>query len=184
MTARRKCLTAAAVVAAAPLVFSLHGQNSKEPKGLVVASTSVDPATGDLTVGLQNTSGKTIVAYGLVVKQLDKTGKIITDPGFGWDFLEPDGDPRYILPGQPSTIWATKIVDKKVSVKVSVVSVIYLDQTYEGPEASSAIFNARMSAAADIRKLLAEKNHTPAEKARLEKRAAFYEGTAIPKEDK
>lgn len=46
MTARRKFLTAAAVVAAAPLIFSLHGQNAKtEPKGLVVTSSILDRTT-------------------------------------------------------------------------------------------------------------------------------------------
>jgi hypothetical protein len=154
-------------------------------KGLVVASTSVDPTTGDLTVGLQNTSSKTIVGYVLVVRQLDETGKVIIDAGFGWDYLEPDGDHhQYILAGQPGTILATKIVNKTVPVKVSVISVIYLDQTYEGPEASGALFNSRMDTAADIRKILAEKKHTPAEKAQLEKRAAFYESAAIPVEGK
>ena len=184
MTTRRKCLTAAAVVAAVPVIFSLHGQNNKEPKGLVVTSTSMDPTSGELTVGLQNTSTKTIVGYGLLIQQLDETGKMVLDAGFGWDFLEPDGDPQYILPGHASSIWATRIVNKTVPVKVSVISVIYLDQTYEGNEASGAIFNSRMNTAAVIRKLLAEKNHTAAEKARLEKRAAFYENATIPKEDR
>jgi hypothetical protein len=162
------------------------GQSSNIPsvKGLVVTSTAVDPTSGDLTVGLQNTSSKTIVGYGLLVNQVDPTGKIIIDAGFAWDFLEPDGDPRYILPGHPSTIWTTKIVNKTIPVKVSVLGVVYMDQTYEGLAGSSALFNIRMSLAADIRKLLAEKNHSPTEKALLEKRAAFYEGAAIPKEGK
>ena len=120
----------------------------------------------------------------MLVNQLDANGKIIIDAGFAWDFLEPDGDPRYILAGRPSTIWVTKIVNKTIPVKVSVLGVVYMDQTYEGLAGSSALFNIRMSTAADIRKLLAEKNHTPAEKARLEKRAEFYESTAIPMEGK
>ena len=105
------------------------GQKPPEVKGLVVTSASVDPTTRGLTVGLQNTSSTTIVGYGLLVKQLDETGKILLDAFVGWDFLQPECDPRYILPGQPGTIWATKIVDKTVPVKVSVTSVIYLDQT-------------------------------------------------------
>lgn len=124
----------------------------------------MDPTTGGLTVGLQNTSSKTIVGYGLVVKQLDETGKILLDSGVGWDFLQPEGDPGYILPGQPGTIWANKIVDQTVPVKVSVISVIYLDQTYEGPEASGAIFNGRMITAADIRKFSQRRNTHPPRK--------------------
>jgi hypothetical protein len=55
MTIRRKCLTAIAVVAAVPVIFSLHGQNSNddrpsvppdpdftEPKGLAVTSAILD----------------------------------------------------------------------------------------------------------------------------------------------
>lgn len=161
------------------------GQKPPEVKGLVVTSTVLDPSTHQLTVDLQNTSTKTIVAYAVLITQLDATGKTVIESGVGWDYLEPDGEPHYILAGRPATVEATKILDKTVvSVKVSVTGVIYIDRTYEGPGPSGGMFDGRMRTAAEIRKILAEEQHTAAEKTKLEKRAAFYEAAAIPQEGK
>jgi hypothetical protein len=185
MTIRRKCITAAAVLAAVPVIFSLHGQNAKtEPKGLIVTSTVLDPTTRQLTVGLQNTSAKTIVAYTLHLLELDENGRTIFEVGSGYDFLDPDNTSGYILAGQPAGGLGLPRIDDRsvVSVKADVIAVVYLDGTYEG--IGGIVFDGRINKAASIRKDLAEEKHTPAEKTRLEKRAAFFEAAAIPVEGK
>jgi hypothetical protein len=148
------------------VIFSLHGQNAKtEPKGLIVTSAVLDPTTRQLTVGLQNTSAKTIVAYTLHLLELDENGRTIFEVGSGYDFLDPDNTSGYILAGQPAGGLGLPRIDDR-----SVVSV--------------KVFDGRINKAASIRKDLAEEKHTPAEKTRLEKRAAFFEAAAIPVEGK
>jgi hypothetical protein len=168
------------------VIFTLHGQNSNnpppEPKGLVVTSTVLDPTTRQLTVGLQNTFGKTIAGYALHYLQLDASGKTVSEYGEGQDLLDLNGSSRCIQPGQPIGIRAARQADNRsvVSVLVEVIAVIYLDRTYEG--IGGVIFDHRMNKAADIRKSIAGQSHTPAEKTRLENEAAFWENAALPQE--
>lgn len=136
-----------------------------------------------LTIGLMNTSDKTIVAYGLLLTELDADGKPVgRDFGVGEDFLTPDGSSssHYILAGQPAKEESVVISDERVvSIKVEVMDVVYLDQTYEGlGGGAGAVFDGRKRQAAQIRNGLATESHTPEEKAALEKQAAFYESAS------
>lgn len=178
MTTRRRCLTAIAVLAVVPMIFSLHGQNNKQPEGLVVTSAVLDRTTHVLTIGLQNNSNKTIVGYAVFTTPLDAQQNPLNDGnGIGHDFLDPDGSPQYIQPGQPAVERYTGVTDPRVvSVKAEVTAVIYLDQTAEGiGGAVLMIFDSRLNGAKAIRKSLAEQSHSPEEQVRLEKRAQFYE---------
>ena len=156
-------------------------------KGLVVTSTVIDPMTHEIKVGVESHSDKTIVAYGLEINYLDANGITTDHYGVTYDWLSPDGDTsRHILPGQPASIIAGGVEEHSttVSVRVTVAALVYLDGTYEGPVPAGMIFDGRMRVAAGIRKDLAQNRHTPAEKSTLEKRAAFLEAAAIPKEGK
>jgi hypothetical protein len=180
MTTRRKCLIAAAVLAGAPVIFSLHGQNAKtEPQGLVVTSSILDRAIHVLTIGLQSKSDKTIVGYSVFTTPLDAQQTPLNPNGIGYDYLDPDGSPQYIQPGQPITLKIPRIDPRVESVKVEVTAVIYLDQTAEGiGGAVLAMFDFRLSRAKEIRKSLAEQPHSPEEQVKLGKRAQFYENAA------
>jgi hypothetical protein len=165
-------------------------------KGLIVTSSTLDRSTRELKIGLQNTTAKTVVAYSLHFVLLDANGEVVllNKPGqqpvreFGvaHDYLNPEDTSKYILPGQPVSIAETRIENPQVaSVQVDVAGVVYLDRTWEGWKgAAGGLFDGRLETAATYRKSLAEEKHTPAEKARLEKLAAYYEEQAIPKEGK
>lgn len=154
---------------------------------MVVTSSILDRTTHVLTIGLQNKSNKTVVGYAVFTTPLDAQQNPLNDGnGIGHDFLDPNGSPQYIQPGQPAVERYTGISDPRVvSVKVEVTAVIYLDQTAEGiGGAVLAMFDFRLNRAKEIRKSLAEQPHSPAEQARLQERAAFYENAAIPQEAK
>lgn len=150
---------------------------AQTPKGLVVTSTNLDRVTHVLTIGFQNNSNKTIVGYTFYTTPLDAQQRPLNvGSGFGHDFLDPDGSPQYIQPGQPRVEPYGFDFPGAVSAKVEVIAVIYLDQTAEGVGgAVLAMFDFRLKQAKEIRKSLTEQPHSPDEQARLEKRAAFFE---------
>lgn len=155
--------------------------------GLVVTSTVMDRTTHLINVSLQSHSDKTIVAYGFDLDYLDANGITVSHYGVGYDWFDPEGKDisKYILPGQPTTVVIGQETDPKiVSVKVTLLGIVYSDNTYEGPGAAGAAFDGRINAAAEIRKLLAQQSFPAAERTRLEKRAAGFEAAAIPKEGK
>jgi hypothetical protein len=123
-----------------------------------VLSATLDPATHEVKVQLLNTTtDKTAVAYTLGIKGFDLMGKVVADSGIGWDFLSPDPTPastsQYIVPGN-TVFAAVPVPEQVVSVQVSVIGVVYLDRTFEGP-ASAAVFDTRSRQAREARQALA-----------------------------
>lgn len=154
-------------------------------KGLSVTSATLEykPYTTGrvLTVALQSNSDKTVVAYTLRVRELDGQQNIVFDGGVGFDYLAPEGSPNYILAGQPATVMAENVTDERVvSAEVTVIAIVYTDRTYEG--VGGVIFDGRLNTLRQIRKSLAEERLSPAGKASLERRAAFFQSAATPQE--
>ena len=175
---------------ATTLVYAQQSRPSTPVKGLSVTSALLERkpyAPGRLlTVGLQNNSDKTIVAYSLLVTELDGQGNKLSQSGMGWDYLPPDGTDtsHFINPGQPATVEGFSTFDDRIaSVKVTVDAVVYLDRTYEGTAGPvGAIFDHRLHDLQRTRKRLAEEKLSPAERAALEKHAAFIQDAATPQE--
>jgi hypothetical protein len=123
-----------------------------------VPKATLDLSTHQVTVQLLNTTtDKTAVAYDIETKGFDARGKEVLGVAIGWEFLTSDptsnSTSHYIPPGHTLIVTAPAAQDA-VSVLVSVVGVVYLDRTWEGPY-SVLIFDGRSRAAKVVRQALA-----------------------------
>jgi hypothetical protein len=118
------------------LVFGAMSASAvSPPTGLRVLLATLDIPTHQVTLQLNNSTDKTVVAYVLETKGYDADGKQVEDGGGGWDFLAMDPNSpdiaRYIPPGRTITT-VTYVSPQSLSVIVSVMGVVYLDRTLEG----------------------------------------------------
>lgn len=112
---------------------------------LKVLSSTVNLGSPHLVnIELENQGDKTVTAYDLEIKQLDASGKTLSDDRIGWNniYFNPTGAPDQreaglIRPGKTLVQYAGAMADT-VSAQVAVLAVVYDDRTWEGDQ--SAVF--------------------------------------------
>lgn len=143
-----------------------------EPTGLKILSTTID-RDRNIVVKVQNTTDKTVDAYVISYKELDKNGLPITPYGSGMavDLAYPNHTPREFGPGQIITI-ENRATKEAASVEVTFTGVVYSDLTARG-ETADLIFSRRYEDGQERRRQSA--NAEGEKKAELERQAEWYE---------
>jgi hypothetical protein len=113
------------------------------PTGLKILSTTLDPATHEASVGFENVTGKTVVAYGLTVQSWDSEKKLISDKKIEFDYVAPEpnqGKIHFIPPMGMSSAYLVLTPDVQF-LQVTVYAVVFEDLSFEGD--SNLIFHNR-----------------------------------------
>lgn len=172
-----------------PLVLAAQSPPPRKarpaPTGLKVLSAILDPNPNPLhpssrivTVLVQNTTDKTVVAHVLVLHEFSQNGTELNagGAGMGIDWAEPDSRSdntrHYILPGQIATIQLNANLEA-ANVIVNIAGLVYEDGSSEG-EASKMFFITRQRQAQEAREA-ATKEPLGEKRMELERRAEWYE---------
>lgn len=104
------------------------------PKGLQVLSATLDPEAHEVTVQLQSSTSKTVVAYSLTIQSLDSAQALIGSREVEFDYVGPEpnsGAKNFIAPGGTGVATLSVAPDVQFA-RVSVFALVFEDLTLEG----------------------------------------------------
>ena len=104
------------------------------PKGLQVLSATLDPEAHEVTVQLQSSTSKTVVAYSLTIQSLDSAQARIGSREVEFDYAAPEpnaGAKNFIAPGGTGVATLSVAPDVQFA-RVSVFALVFEDLTFEG----------------------------------------------------
>lgn len=163
------------------LVLLLPASLSSQPapRGLQVLSATLDQEKHEVTVQLQNTSNKTVVAYSLTINSLDSAQHSVGSREVEFDYVGPEpnsGAKNFIAPGGTGVATVSVAPDVPLA-RVSVFALVFDDLTFEGD--TNWIFEDRKRKAEAARQGLKHLGAFPASREENRKAMAALHGLGL-----